>query len=143
MIITRVDHDQLPILAEMLAADALPISDLGTPDHRFYRFDDRSGFVGFGGLEGTGPDCLLRSFVVTSARRDQGLGAAMLAGLERAAADEGATCLYLLTTTAAPFFRRFGYSPAERASAPARIAGSAEFRSLCPADAAFLSKRIC
>lgn len=143
MIVARVDDDQMIVLAEMLAAAALPISDLGAPDHRFYRFDDGSGLVGYGGLEGAGPDRLLRSFIVTSQRRDQGLGAAMLAALERAAADEGATCLYLLTTTAAPFFRRFGYAPAERASAPTPIAVSAEFRSLCPADAVFLSKRIC
>ena len=143
MITVRVDRDGLTILAEMLFAAALPISDLDQPDRRFYRFDDGSGLVGFGGLEGAGPDRLLRSFIVASARRGQGLGAAMLAGLERAAADEGATCLYLLTTTAAPFFRRCGYVPAERASAPAPVAASAEFRSLCPADAAFLSKRIC
>ncbi|MGK2911478.1 MAG: arsenic resistance N-acetyltransferase ArsN2 [Sphingobium sp.] len=143
MNIARVDHDHMAVLAAMLSAEALPISDLEAPDRRFYRFDDGNGLVGFGGLEGTGPDRLLRSFIVASARRGQALGAAMLARLERAAADEGATCLYLLTATAAPFFRHFGYGPAERANAPAPIAASDEFRSLCPADAAFLSKRIC
>ncbi|AUW60520.1 tyrosine protein phosphatase (plasmid) [Sphingobium sp. SCG-1] len=143
MIIARVDHDQMTVLAEMLSAEALPIGDLEALYSRFYRFDDGNGLVGFGGLEGTGPDRLLRSFIIASPRRGKALGGAMLAALERAAADEGATCLYLLTTTAAPFFRRFGYGPAERADAPAPIADSAEFRSLCPADAAFLSKRIC
>src|SRR3546814_21074615 len=67
----------------------------------------------------------------------------MLSALERAAADDGATRLYLLTTTAESFFGRFGYAPIPRASAPAEITDSAEFRSLCPASAAFLFKRIC
>src|SRR3546814_2079737 len=62
----------------------------------------------------------------------------MLSSLERPAADDGATRLYLLTTTAESFFGRFGYAPLPRASAPAEIADSAEFRSLCPASAAFL-----
>src|SRR3546814_2026934 len=48
--------------------------------------------------------------------------------VERAAADEGATSLYLLTTTAEPFFRRHGYETAERTDVPAVIAQSAAFR---------------
>src|SRR3546814_5225514 len=67
---------------------------------------------------------------------------AILTAVERAAADEGATSLYLLTTTAEPFFRRHGYETAERTDVPAVIAQSAEFRSLCPASAALLYKWI-
>src|SRR3546814_20113737 len=90
-----------------------------------------------------GPYCLLRSFIVGEGPLAAGLGRSMLSALERAAADNGATRLYLLTTTAESFFGRFGYAPLPRASAPAEITDSAEFRSLCPASAAFLFKRIC
>lgn len=139
----RLDPDQLAALANALEAASLPTSDLEATDRQFYRFEDAGGVVGYGGLEGRGPDRLLRSVVVTTGRRGEGLGDLMLAQLENAAADDGATSLYLLTTTAEGFFRRAGYTPVERARAPEPIANSAEFRSLCPATAAFLFKRIC
>ena len=143
MIATRVELHQLAALAQVLAEAGLPASDIAAPGRHFYRFDDEDGLIGYGGVEGAGADRLLRSFIVVEARRGAGLGSAMLSALERAAANDGATCLYLLTTTAEPFFGRFGYAPIARASAPAEIADSAEFRSLCPASAAFLFKRIC
>jgi N-acetylglutamate synthase-like GNAT family acetyltransferase len=143
VIARRVDHCQLPDLAKVLAAAGLPTSDIAAPGRHFYRFEDENGLVGYGGLEGAGANRLLRSFIVVESRRGTGLATAMLAALERAAADDRVTCLYLLTITAEPFFGRFGYAPSSRTSAPADIADSAEFRSLCPASAAFLFKRIC
>ena len=143
MIASRVEPHQLAALAQVLAEAGLPASDIAAPGRHFYRFNDADGPIGYGGVEGAGADRLLRSFIVEEARRGASLGSAMLSALERAAADDGATCLYLLTTTAESFFGRFGYAPIPRASAPAEIADSAEFRSLCPTSAAFLFKRIC
>lgn len=142
MSLVRFDHEELAALADALEVASLPASDLEAPDRQFYRFEDVIGVVGYGGLEGRGPDRLLRSVVVTAGRRGTGLGGLMLARLEHAAAVDGVTSLYLLTTTAEGFFRRAGYMPAERTRAPEPIANSAEFRSLCPASAAFLFKRI-
>ncbi|MDF2381766.1 GNAT family N-acetyltransferase [Nostoc ellipsosporum NOK] len=129
-------------LARELTAAGLPVDDLAEPARQFFRFDDAAGLVGYGGIEGVGADRLLRSVVVVPARRKAGLGGALVAALEHAAAEEGARAFYLLTTTAEPFFRRLGYAPAERSGAPAAIADSAEFRMLCPASAAFLVKHI-
>lgn len=142
MIATVLDAGSVPALAVELGAAGLPISDLTEPGRQFYRFDDDAGLVGYGGIEGLGADRLLRSLVVTPVRRGSGMGAAMLAAIELGAADSGAVRLYLLTTTAEPFFRRHGYGLADRAHAPDAISRSTEFRSLCPASAAFLSKRI-
>lgn len=142
MIATELEAGALSDLAAELRSAGLPISDLDMPGRRFYRFDDAIGLVGYGGIEGTGADRLLRSLVVTPSRRGGALGAAMLAYMEGAAATDGAACLYLLTTTASAFFRRHGYETTGRNDAPAVIAGSAEFQMLCPANADFLSKRI-
>ena len=49
---------------------------------------------------------------------------------------------YLLTTTAAPFFSRYGYQAADRATAPDAIAASREFASLCPASAAYMTRTV-
>lgn len=142
MVVTALESTALSELATELAAAGLPISDLGEPDRRFFRFEDEFGIAGYGGMEGNGPDRLLRSLVVTADRRSCGLGTAILGAIEKAATEEGVASLYLLTTTAEPFFRRHAYVTANRADAPDAITGSAEFRSLCPASAAFLSKRI-
>ncbi|URW75910.1 arsenic resistance N-acetyltransferase ArsN2 [Sphingomonas donggukensis] len=142
MIATAIDASSLADLATELEAAGLVVSDLADPDRRFFRFEDAAGVVGYGGVEGLGADRLVRSLVVTANRRGQGLGAAMLAAIERAAADDGAASLYMLTTTAEPFFRGRGYETARRDDAPAAIASSAEFRTLCPASATFLCKRI-
>jgi amino-acid N-acetyltransferase len=61
----------------------------------------------------------------------------MVAILEQQAA--GAR-LHLLTTTAAQFFHRLGYVAADRATAPAAIAGSQEFAALCPVTAQYMVK---
>jgi len=142
MKMTPVSPDARAALARELTAAGLPVDDLGEPARQFFRFEDEAGLIGYGGIEGIGADRLLRSVVVVSARRHTGLGGPLVTALERAAADDGACALYLLTTTAEPFFRHIGYAPAERSNAPAAIAGSAEFSTLCPASAAFLVKHI-
>ena len=112
------------------------------PGRRFFRAADAGGLVGYGGLEGSGPDLLLRSVSVLPDARGRGYGAAMVRALEERVAALGAARLHLLTTTAADFFARLGYRPAARDAAPPTIAGTAQFAQLCPASAAYLVKTL-
>ncbi|HXI21293.1 MAG TPA: hypothetical protein VNH46_09420, partial [Gemmatimonadales bacterium] len=59
-----------------------------------------------------------------------------------AARARGIVDLYLLTSTAEPFFGRRGYRVADRGAAPEAIRRTAEFASLCPSSCAFMHKRI-
>lgn len=138
---SHLDASSLDQLAAALAVAGLPIADLAEPARMFLRFDD-DALAGFCGIEGDGPDRLLRSLVVVPARRGAGLGRAMVAELERHARAAGAERLHLLTTTAAPFFVTAGYEAADRGTAPASIAASREFVSLCPSSAAYLVKKL-
>ena len=142
MIMTALDAGGVADLAAALSGAGLPTSYLTEPGHRFFRFEDEHGLIGYGGFEGSGADRLLRSMVVTPDRRNAGAGERLLAALERAAADDGITHLLLLTTTAEPFFRRHGYEVRSRDAAPEAVSASAEFRALCPASAAFMSKQV-
>lgn len=137
----RLDRATLDALAAVLAAHDMPISDLEEPGRIFFRFAD-DVLAGYGGLEGEGPDRLLRSFVVVPERRGVGLGIAMLAVLEQEAAAFEVERLHLLTTDAAPFFRAHGYVDGLRAEAPPGIAASAQFSSLCPVSAVYLVKSL-
>lgn len=95
-----------------------------------------------GGLEGEGPDRLLRSMVVDESLRDQGIGARMLRALERYAADNEVLRLHLLTNSAAEFFSARGYSCLDRSVAPDSISKTAQFSTLCPSSASYLCKTL-
>lgn len=92
------------------------------------------------GLELLGQEALLRSLVVEASHRGTGGGRTLVAAAEEHARAEGVRSVYLLTTTAAPFFERLGYSRVDRACAPATIQATREFISLCPATATFMVK---
>lgn len=91
--------------------------------------------VGVAALEAYGRTGLLRSVAVASSERKRGTGIALVADRLAAAATQGLESVYLLTTTAAPYFSRFGFANADRSSAPAELRASPEFAAICPASA--------
>lgn len=123
-------------LKEALNRAGLPVADLDRPGRVFFRLSSE------GGLEGNAPDMLLRSVAVAPENQNQGHGGRIVAALEQEAAALGATRLHLLTDTAARFFRGRGYEPADRRDAPAPVVACEQFRSLCPASASYLVKRL-
>jgi amino-acid N-acetyltransferase len=125
----------------LLQSADLPIADL-TAAHMadFFYCGPEQAPTGLVGLELHAPSALLRSLVVMPANRSAGVGAALVARAETHARDSGARAIYLLTTTAEAFFRRQGYQPADRQSAPAEIRATREFADICPASSAFLFK---
>lgn len=142
IVFARVPRGHHDALRRALDAVLLPTDDLTEPDRAFFALSDRDGPIGHVGLEGTGVDLLLRSLVVLPDRKRQGHGSLLVIHAEAAARQAGAERLHLLTTTASGFFRARGYIPTERANAPAAIAGTAQFASLCPASAAYLVKEL-
>ena len=129
------------VAAALLRAADLPTGDLEqvSLEHFFLASvgQDATGLVG---LELYGADALLRSLVVAPLTRGTGLGSRLIAHAEEHARAQGVCSIYLLTTTAAEFFARRGYHPADRAAAPDSIRTTREFRDLCPASAAFMRK---
>lgn len=130
-------------LVAALSAAQLPTDDLGEPGRVLFGFDSLSGErLGYGGFEIHGAEVLLRSIVVPPERRGQGLGKAILAQLARRAFDRGGRRLWLLTTTAAPFFSAQKFTAVDRATAPAAILATRQAASLCPASAQLLTRPI-
>jgi len=81
-----------------------------------------------------------RSLCVAGDHRNRGVARSLCAAIEAVARGLGVRDLYLLTTTAAAFFERQGFSVAARDVATAEIRGTAEFRDLCPSTATFMRK---
>lgn len=130
------------ILRLALDAARLPIDDLDEPGRRFFELSDEDGPIGFIGIEGDGPDRLLRSLVVLPSRKKLGHGGLLVAHAEAVARQDGVDRLHLLTTTVANFFRARGYRDADRAAAPDAIRSTAQFSTLCPGSAAYLVKEL-
>lgn len=140
LIFTDFNAAQDDIFRMRLEMSNLPTADLDEPDRLFFRLSDDDGLIGYIGLEGTGTDRLVRSLVVMNGRRGQGYGRQLVDRLERVARHDGGERLHLLTTKAARFFLSLDYAITDRASAPVPIAASAEFTTLCPASATYMTK---
>jgi amino-acid N-acetyltransferase len=127
----------------LLEAEGLPACDLTEShlEHFFFTGTDvaPSALVG---LEIYDEAALLRSLVVSAASRTQGLGSALVLHAEEYAAAHQVRSIYLLTTTAGPYFKRRGYRRIDRTQAPVSIQSTREFASLCPASSALMIKRL-
>lgn len=126
-------------LRDALVAADLPTEDLAEPGRSFFRFDRDGDVVGFGGFELYGPDALLRSVVVVPERRGTGVGTDVSQQLIALAREAGAEQVYLLTTSAAGFFRRLGFAQVDRIEAPAAILSTQQATTIC-STAAMLSR---
>ncbi len=142
MTLDPLDRDALPQVRALLEAAHLPVADLATARPEFFGLRDDAGLVGVIGLERHGKAALLRSLAVRDDQRGRGLGTTLVRELEGRAPDLGVRELWLLTTTAEPFFRQLGYVPAPREAAPVAVRETAEFRGVCPTSAACLTKVI-
>jgi amino-acid N-acetyltransferase len=93
-------------------------------------------------LQWFGKTALLRSVVVAPSARGKGLGQRVVQALEGAAREGNAALLVLLTLTAESFFERQGFRVIDRRSVPDDVQSSEEFRSLCPASAICMAKKL-
>jgi len=129
-----------PELRRLLTDSQLPTDDLSDSAAQFYTSRSGDALLGVVGLERRGEVALLRSLAVTKSARGLGIGTALVRHAERAALSANISTVYLLTTTAEQFFAVLGYQRLPRSEAPAAIASTAEFSSLCPGSSAFMHK---
>jgi amino-acid N-acetyltransferase len=134
-------HPPKAVAVALLQAAKLPTEDLREEmlPHFFYAGSDGAP-RGLVGLELLGDEALLRSLVVDEQARGAGLGTSLVEHAERHAAAQGVKSLYLLTTTAEPFFKLLDYARIDRDAAPSSIKRTTEFASLCPQSSAFMLK---
>jgi amino-acid N-acetyltransferase len=121
----------------------LPSDDLSTSHlaHFLVIKDDRQ-VIGSVGIEVCDEYGLLRSLAVIESFRGHGLGIRLVDQIEKYALSQQIELLYLLTTTADRFFTANGYKVIPRESAPAAIKETTEFKSICPASAVCMKKKL-
>jgi arsenate reductase len=127
---------ELGVIDSLIRASALPAEVVRDRFPEAYVVARRGGdIVGVAALETHDHAGLLRSVAVAPGERGRGTGLALVGDRLATAWANGLASVYLLTTTAAPLFRRFGFADADRASAPAALSASPEFAALCPSSA--------
>lgn len=127
----------------LLAGCDLPVADISASSPpQFFGFRVAGSVVAVIGLEQFESVGLLRSLAVTHSYRGRGRAHELVSYVESFAASRGVESLFLLTTTAEPFFRKLGYRSTSRQEAPQAIQVTSQFSGLCPSSSAFLSKCI-
>ncbi len=135
----RARAGDLAGVCQLLEAAMLPVAGLEDQFPQGYDVvTRRRTIVAAAGVEVHGKAGLLRSVVVDASLRGQGFGAQLSQRRIQWARQQGLDELWLLTTTAATFFPRLGFRPADRASAPAELQRSKEFSGACPETATCL-----
>jgi amino-acid N-acetyltransferase len=129
--------------SNLLASAGLPVADLTDEHmHAFFYTGSAAAPDALVGVEVYGGEALLRSLVVAEPLRSSGIGRTLVARAEVYAREQGASEIYLLTTTAERFFSTNGYLRAPREKAPPSIRSTPEFAELCPVSSAFMLKRL-
>lgn len=135
--------DDLRDVLELLQACELPadgVRDQFPDAYAVMRVDGK--LMAVAGVESYGEAGLLRSVAVHSSARGQGLGRRLVEDRLRAASAKGLRHVYLLTTTAADYFREMGFADCARGSAPVELQRSPEFAGACPCSAVCLRREL-
>lgn len=141
MKIERLTAEQLQEAKSLLRKNNLPVDDLNTETQLFGIYD-KEPLVGIAGVEMYGTHALVRSVCVAEAYRNQGMAELLTEHIELQAKKNGATALYLLTTTAENYFKRKGYIKIDRAVVPQTIMQTTEFSTVCPSTATVMMKNL-
>jgi N-acetylglutamate synthase-like GNAT family acetyltransferase len=141
MKIRNATGSDFPAVEKLLLANKLPVDGVRENFSTFIVADEEGAITGAIGFEKYGSTALLRSAVVSPAKRGKGVGRRLVERLLQRANDEGIDDLYLLTTTAENYFPRFGFTPTTRSAVPESVKASAEFRGACPDTAVVMTRR--
>jgi amino-acid N-acetyltransferase len=143
IVIRSAAPGDLAAVKHLLATSALPLDGLEEQFGDGYAIAEREGvLIGAEGVEVYGDAGLLRSAAVDSAWRGHGVGVRLTEDRLAWAASRGLRELWLLTTTAADYFPRFGFDRASREDAPAAMQESREFAEVCPASAVAMRRAL-
>ncbi|MCW9048324.1 MAG: arsenic resistance N-acetyltransferase ArsN2 [Gammaproteobacteria bacterium] len=122
-------------IENLLRECGLPYNDLTSHIENFIVAEKRSIIIGVGGFEIYGEVVLIRSLAVSPEYRGIGVGGKIYALLERKVSNIGLKKLYLLTETAADYFKKTGFMIRDRGNIPEAITQTKQFKELCPSTA--------
>ncbi len=140
MNVRKASLKDLPAILCLLEANGLSVQGVETNLKNFVAAKEGGKTLGSAGLEIYGKVGLLRSVAVTKEKKGKGLGKAMTEEVISLAKKRKLEKLFLLTTTAAGYFKKFGFKEIERSEADRSILKAAQ--SCCPPTAVVMVKNL-
>lgn len=129
-------------IKKILSDHQLPWEDCELHLEHFIVIEEDNNLIGLGGIEPYGDNGLLRSIVVISAYRNNGVGNTIYQLLQTYARQLGIRTLYLLTETATDYFSALGFKYISRSNTPISIKNTQQFKNLCPEHATVMYRNI-
>lgn len=140
--IRQTEPRDLTAVFSLLRQANLPTEGVAEHLGRFFVAEVEGAIIGCVGLEVYGQKALLRSLAVTRAFQNRGLGSRLTEHSLCQAASLSLDEVFLLTTTAEGFFKRFGFTKIAREDVPEQIRQSVEFRLNCCETAVCMRLRL-
>jgi amino-acid N-acetyltransferase len=128
------DRDWTAIENLLTSAD-LPLDGARDSLDDFVVAAEDGRIVGCAAMERHDGAALVRSVAILESHRGKRIGELLVNRILGDAKRDRLQSLWLLTTTAAAWFPRFGFAAASRDEVPDSLKASAEFRGACPASA--------
>jgi N-acetylglutamate synthase-like GNAT family acetyltransferase len=142
MVIQAAAEADLPAIRRLLDAEHLPLAGVDEHVDTMVVAKDGDHIAGAAAVELYADGALLRSVVVGSTVRGQGIGHQLTEAALSVAKARGLHTAFLLTTTAEQFFPKMGFERIARDDVPTSVQASVEFQSACPASAIVMRKRL-
>ncbi|MGL1901049.1 MAG: arsenic resistance N-acetyltransferase ArsN2 [Fibrobacterales bacterium] len=127
----------MPDIEVLLNNGNLPIQDINDPSITFKIDKNINGVIGYQKFTNS---ALLRSLMVKTEAQNRGIAQKLINSALNELKSLNIAYVYLLTTTAHTYFSRHGFYTTSREEAPLEITTTAQFRSICPDSAHFMSK---
>lgn len=127
----RAEPQDRASIEGLLTAAGLPTAGVAEQLRGFEVAHDAGRTVGTAGLEEYGRVGLLRSVAVDPEYRGRGVARELVERTLKRAAAPGIRNVYLLTTTAGSYFRKFGFEAIAREEVSPDVRASEEFGEAC------------
>lgn len=142
IIITLANPTDREAVIKLLQAQNLPTQDLPARLENFIIAKENGKVIGSTGLEIYGKYALLRSVAVDATYQSSGIGKTLYKTALELVQNKKVQELFLITTTAAPFFKKLGFSQIKRTDAPAAISATAQFTTICASTGVVMHKKV-
>ena len=135
-------HTDLQTIKELLGISKLPSENCEEHIGNFIVIEEKGKIVGVGGLEICGAIGLVRSIAVAPEHRGKGVAKQIYKSIEDKAYGLGINTLYLLTESAAEYFKKLGFIIQKRSKVPESVMKTKQFKELCPSSAVVMCREI-
>lgn len=141
MNIVPASQNSFSAAIDLLKKNNLPTEDINAGTQLFV-VEENDRVLATVAVEYDYHDALLRSLSVSQEKRNSGIGKQLVDFIEDYVKKQGVETVFLLTTTAADFFLKRGYTIIDRSNIPEFIKNTKEYSVICASSSTLMKKQL-